>query len=303
VKAIESSRHATLAGLVAIVLWSSMVGMIRIVSDNLGAIGGGAMIYTCATLLLTVTVGWPKLRDLSPSYLVTGALLFAAYETCFALAIGLADSPRQAIEVGIVNYLWPSLTVLFSILFTGQKSTFLVVPGMVLSVVGIAVVLGGNTGLDVGETIDNIQSNPISYVLALSGAFVWAIYCTVTQKYARGQNAITPFFALTALSFWGLYLFSGGENMQFSVGGIVATLVAASAIGFGYALWNVGILRGNLTFLAAASYFTPVLDRHGRGVRRCDLVLGRHPPQERGCVHDSGHPAVDVRRVLTGRRG
>ncbi|MNT52549.1 Aromatic amino acid exporter YddG [compost metagenome] len=27
----------------------------------------------------------------------------------------------------------------------------------------------------------------------------------------------------------------------------------------GYALWNVGILRGNLTLLATASYFSPVL--------------------------------------------
>ncbi len=30
-------------------------------------------------------------------------------------------------------------------------------------------------------------------------------------------------------------------------------------MGFGYAAWNVGILHGNVTLLAGASYFIPVL--------------------------------------------
>lgn len=34
-----------------------------------------------------------------------------------------------------------------------------------------------------------------------------------------------------------------------------------SALGFagGYAAWNIGILHGNMTFLAVVSYFTPIL--------------------------------------------
>ena len=39
-----------------------------------------------------------------------------------------AASRQQAIEVGMVNYLWPSLTILFAILFNGQKSSWLVIP-------------------------------------------------------------------------------------------------------------------------------------------------------------------------------
>lgn len=40
---------------------------------------------------------------------------------------------------------------------------------------------------------------------------------------------------------------------------VVLLVLAASAMGFGYAAWNVGILRGNVTILAGASYFIPVL--------------------------------------------
>jgi drug/metabolite transporter (DMT)-like permease len=35
--------------------------------------------------------------------------------------------------------------------------------------------------------------------------------------------------------------------------------LAASAMAFGYAAWNVGILYGNVTVLAGASYFIAVL--------------------------------------------
>ncbi|WP_124393391.1 aromatic amino acid DMT transporter YddG [Rhodococcus wratislaviensis] len=254
-----TGRNATLAGLAAIVLWSTMVGMIRLVTESLGAIGGAAMIYTCCSVLLFLTVGWPKLREFNRVYLLTGALMFAGYEVCFALAIGLATDARQAIEVGIVNYLWPCLTVLFAILFTGQRSSILFIPGIGLSIAGIALVLGGDTGLDLPGTIENIRTNPLSYALALLGAVIWSAYCTVTKLFAKGNNGITPFFMLTAASFWVLYLFSDTEPIHLTLTGVVATMVAACAIGFGYALWNVGILHGNMTLLAAASYFTPVL--------------------------------------------
>jgi drug/metabolite transporter (DMT)-like permease len=44
----------------------------------------------------------------------------------------------QAIEVGMVNYLWPSLTIVFAILFNGQKSTLWVIPGLAISLLGCA---------------------------------------------------------------------------------------------------------------------------------------------------------------------
>jgi len=37
-------NKATLTGLIAIVLWSAIVGLIRAVSEGLGAVGGAAMI-------------------------------------------------------------------------------------------------------------------------------------------------------------------------------------------------------------------------------------------------------------------
>ncbi|HDS5005009.1 TPA: aromatic amino acid DMT transporter YddG, partial [Enterobacter hormaechei subsp. hoffmannii] len=252
-------KRATLIGLVAILLWSTMVGLIRSVSEGLGPVGGAAMIYTVSGLLCLATVGFPDIKRFSKGYLIAGSVLFVSYEMCLALSLGFAATRSQAIEVGMVNYLWPSLTIVFAILFNGQKSTLWVIPGLAISLLGVGWVLGGENGLHVHDIMLNIVSSPLSYGLAFAGAFIWAAYCTVTSRYARGQNGITLFVLLTALSLWVKYAVSDQPEMVFSVPVVVKLLMCGVALGFGYAAWNIGILHGNVTVLAAVSYFTPVL--------------------------------------------
>lgn len=114
-----------------------MVGLIRGVSEGLGPVGGAAAIYSLSGLLLIFTVGFPRIRQIPKGYLLAGSLLFVSYEICLALSLGYAATHHQAIEVGMVNYLWPSLTILFAILFNGQKTNWLIVPGLLLALVGV----------------------------------------------------------------------------------------------------------------------------------------------------------------------
>lgn len=253
-----SSRNATLIGLIAVLLWSSIVGLIRSVSESLGATGGAAMMYSVASVFLLVSIGFPKISEFPRKYLIWGSILFVAYELCLSLSIGYANSNRQAIEVGMVNYLWPALTMVAAIIFNNQKSNLLVIPGFIIAVLGICWVLGGEQGLDLSSMLVNIQDNPLSYGLAFIGALIWTVYCTVTARIANGKNGVTLFFILTACALWIKYLFIGGQAMTFDLHAIVYLALAAGAMGFGYAAWNVGILHGNVTVLAGASYFIPV---------------------------------------------
>lgn len=255
---MNSTNRATLIGLLAILLWSSIVGLIRGVSESLGPTGGAAMIHTVASVLLLFVVGFPKISKFPRRYLIWGSFLFVAYELCLSLAIGYANSSRQAIEVGMVNYLWPSFTMLFAILFNNQKSNLLIVPGFLLALLGISWVLGGDQGLDFPGMLENIKDNPLSYGLAFSGALIWAAYCTVTNRLADGVNGVTLFFMLTSVALWVQYLTTDVRVMEFDYHAVFYLAMAASAMGFGYAAWNVGILHGNVTILAGASYFTPV---------------------------------------------
>ncbi|MCZ4064959.1 aromatic amino acid DMT transporter YddG [Oxalobacter aliiformigenes] len=253
-----TKRNATLTGLCAIFLWSTMVGLIRGITDALGPVGGAAMIYTGGSVMLLATIGFPRLGAFDRRYLVAGSVLFAVYEMLLSLSLGFAQNSRQAIEISMMNYLWPSLTVLFAVFFNRQKAGLLLIPGLALAVAGVCRVLGGETGADIAGILANVENNPLCYGMALAGAFIWATYCTVTHRMAAGQNGITFFFLLTALSLWALYFLTEQPSMHFGLRPALCLLGASAALGFGAAAWNTGMLKGHVTLLATASYFTPV---------------------------------------------
>lgn len=255
---IRSERAATACGLLAIILWSTATGLIRSVSAHFGALGGAALIYTLGALMLIALLGRPRLRSVPRVYLWLGSALFVAYEVCLSLSLGFAISNTQAIEVVMVNYLWPCLTVLLAIVMNGQRARWLIVPGSALALFGLAWVVSGD-GLSVAGIVANVQSNPLSYGLALGCAITFALYCNVTRRYAGGQNLVQLFFVLTALVLWLKVLLAGATLPAFTLRSSVELLAAGGAMAGGYALWNLGILRGNLTLLATASYFAPVL--------------------------------------------
>lgn len=116
-----------------------------------------------------------------------GCFLFVAYEICLSLSIGYSQTNRQAIEVGMVNYLWPTFTMVAAILFNQQKANFLIIHGFVVSLLGICWVLGGEQGFDLIGMANNIQQNPLSYGLAFLGTLLWAAYCTLTARIAQEQ--------------------------------------------------------------------------------------------------------------------
>ncbi len=253
-----NKKKATLIGMSAILLWSTMVGLVRAISVELGPVGGAATIYSASAVLMFFIAGIPKFDSFPRKYLYAGGLLFVLYEICLALSLGYAHNSRQAIEVAMLNYLWPSMTILFAIIFNRQKANLLIIPGLLLSLFGVCWVLSGDRGFHPGEILVNLRSNPLSYFLAFSASLLWAAYCTVTVKTSQGKTGTTLFLAFTALALWIKFFL--GTNPPMHVDWTVAVYVAmaAIAVGLGFAAWNIGIIHGNLAMLATASYFTPV---------------------------------------------
>ena len=110
-------------GLMAILLWSLMTGLVRVVADAFGATLGSALIYTCGAVLLLVFRRPAPLRKYPRTYLIVGGLLFVFYESSISLSIGLASSAASSVEVSLVNYLWPTMMVLLAAAFvpSGEK--------------------------------------------------------------------------------------------------------------------------------------------------------------------------------------
>jgi drug/metabolite transporter (DMT)-like permease len=254
-----TSQRATLTGLCAIVLWSTTVGLIRSISESLGATGGAALIYSASALFLCLARGLPRWRNLPPRYLWWGGALFVSYEICLAVSIGLAHNRPQALELGMINYLWPSLTIVFAIPFNQQRFRWWLWPGLALALGGIVWVLKGNSVWTPRLLWHNVMDNPLAYGLAFFAAIAWALYNNVTRRYAEGQSGVTLFFLITAVALWLKFAIGGQpEPMHFSTAVVAEVLFMAASTAIAYSAWNAGIQHGNMTLLATASYFTPV---------------------------------------------
>jgi drug/metabolite transporter (DMT)-like permease len=257
-----SKNLATLIGFSAILQWSSIVGLLKKVSANIGADLAVLFMYSLSAVLLFALFRIPNLKQIPRKYLFGATALFVVYEICFSYAIALAQNAQQAIEISLVNYLWPSMTILMLILFKELNFNKWVILGLGISLAGVFYIQTGNGAIDLATVISHMQSNPLSYGLAFIGASLWSLYCVVTKKYSQGHNPISLFFIATSAVLWLKMLILHPEQfaqiIHVDATTLMYMLMVSTVTGLGYAAWNIGINRGNITMLVTLSYFSPI---------------------------------------------
>lgn len=240
-----------------------MIGLLRATMDAFGSQLGGALVYTLGALLLLVVNRPTPLRRISKRFLLVSGLFFVSYEVLLAIAVGLAASPAQTLEVSMLNYLWPTFTVLLWALFNGRprgRAFARVLPGALLATAGVALAVGGQELVESGTAFSEFFVNPLPYVIAGIAALLWGLYNTVTPKVSDGGNAIAYFFMAVAASLWGVFLAQGAPTpASIEAFDFVPLCATAAAVAAGYALWGHAIVRGDARTLSIASYATPVL--------------------------------------------
>lgn len=249
----------TLIGMCAVVMWSGTIGLYRGVSQAFGAVGGPALIFTVSALIALVWAGPQAFRGMSRAYVLIGGALFITYEIALALAVGYAQGDQQALEVGTVNYLWPSFTIALTVGLGIDKADWRMVPGLLLSLFGVLWVTSGDGGISLPVLIANIGANPWAYGLAFVAALVWPLYTLVTRAISGGYNGVPLFLAATAVALWIKFFATGQPALVFDMDGALMVLVFGILTTAAYSAWNHGVLHGNLTLMATASYFAPVL--------------------------------------------
>ena len=251
--------HYTLVGCLAPICWGMSVPFVRLVAEHIGQPLGMVFLCGLASLILLAIYGVPPVYRMSKSFLVLGVGCAMLCEVCFCFALAFSNGGAQTAEVGMVNYLWPCLTMLFACLFNGQKAKWWIVFGFVFAVVGIMTVLSGDAGLDIGAMLEHMKENPVSYAFALGAAVSWAAYSSITRAMSRGANPVVLIFWANTAFFFVLWLCGAGEPVHVDREGVIVVCVAAVVMGLAYALWTVGVMKGSMTVMAVVSYFTPVL--------------------------------------------
>jgi drug/metabolite transporter (DMT)-like permease len=268
--ATTASSISTLGGLVAIVLWSSTIALARSLSEQLGSLTAGACVYVVGgvvALLTAGTSGRTRLGSLSARYLWGCGFLFVLYTVLLYVAVGAAASRTQALEIGVVNYLWPALTILFSVPLLRQRAGPLLLIGTVLAVTGVFLVMTQGADFSWSTFAEHLRSNPLPYWLALFAAIAWALYSNLARRWSKENSggAAGWFIAASGIVLLGSrFLFP--ETSTWSARTILEGVVLGTITALAYVLWDNAMRRGNLVLVAACSYLTPLLSTAVSGV-------------------------------------
>ena len=237
------------------------VGLVKVLEESFGMIRGLAITYAIGCIITVLFLGFPRLGRYSRKFLFIGLPFAVACSLCFTTSLQISEGGRQTIEVGMVNYLWPSLTIICAILFNRQHSRWYVVIGFLVTICGLGLVLSGGHGFHPLEIVGHVRENPASYGLAAMGALAWALYSSACRAWGRGQNPTPIIFGIDAVIFSGLLLTGAVqiETPRFTLLGLCSCVAAGIVFGGAYAVWTYGIQKGSMTVMAIASYFTPVL--------------------------------------------
>jgi drug/metabolite transporter (DMT)-like permease len=247
-------RTATLIGLTAILMWS-LLAVLTVATGKIPAFQLAAMTFAIGAVVAFASWIWrpdafKALRQPPLAWIVGVGGLFG-YHALYFLALRFAPPA----EAGLLNYLWPLLIVLFSSLLPGERLAPHHIVGALLGLFGTVLLFAGNSsgGFAPGQVP--------GLIAAFVAAFVWAAYSVMSRKLkAVPTDAVAGFCAVTALL---AAIVHGIVEVtvwpETSAQWLAITALGVGPVGAAFYAWDLGMKRGDIRVLGAASYATPLL--------------------------------------------
>jgi drug/metabolite transporter (DMT)-like permease len=249
-----SSRTATLIGLTAILMWS-LLAVLTVATGKIPAFQLAAMTFAIGAAVAFASWIWrpnafAALKQPLVAWVVGVGGLFG-YHALYFLALRFAPPA----EAGLLNYLWPLLIVLFSSLLPGERLAPHHVIGALLGLAGTVLLFTGNRGgVLVPGQIPGLAA-------AFVAAFVWAAYSVMSRKLkAVPTDAVAGFCLATAILAAIMHEMVEVTIWPESMGQWLAIVaLGVGPVGAAFFAWDIGMKRGDIRVLGAASYATPLL--------------------------------------------
>ncbi len=218
------------------------------------------LFYICvfASLSIFVTVFFQHKIQIITSYsfsdyanfILMGFLGVFLYTFCLFEAINYLS----AHEAFILNYLWPVLVVMFSVIFFKETLTAEKLLGVIFSFGGVIVLF----------TKGNVQTinldNLIGTIYALVGAIAYALYSVIGKHQEYDKYVSTMFNYLFAAFFTLPFLFPSFNPPSLSILQWSALLwLGIFANGFAFVFWFQALHHGDTSQVTNLVYFTPFL--------------------------------------------
>jgi len=248
-----SPRTATLIGLTAILMWSSLA-VLTVATGKIPAFQLAAITFAIGGLVgLSTFIGRAEalsaLRQ-PPLVWAVGVGGLFGYHALYFLALRFAPPA----EAGLLNYLWPLLIVLFSSFLPGERLAAHHLIGALAGLAGTVLLIGGGlSGFAAGQLP--------GLFAAFVAAFVWASYSVMSRRLrAVSTDAVAGFCLATALLAALVHGLIEDTVWPETTGQWLAVVaLGLGPVGAAFYTWDVGMKRGDIRVLGAASYATPLL--------------------------------------------
>jgi drug/metabolite transporter (DMT)-like permease len=260
-----SRKTATALGIVALGFWSTSVALARGLVEPLGANTFLALNYGLAGAVLFFfqscrerSFRW--IAQLSPRHLGMCGLFFAGYCGGFATSLALAPDRQVALQLGVVNYLWPGWTLVFSIaVFRYRPRWLFLLTGILLGILGIILV--ALPGATLESMWRNLSTNRLAFLLMLLASASWGLYSNLSRKHpnSSGVSAV-PVFLLGVGAIFLAMRFLNHEQSSWNRSVVVSLLYSIlfpSAVS--YLFWEIAVQKGDFVLLGALSYLVPLV--------------------------------------------
>ena len=247
-------RTATFIGLTAILMWS-LLAVLTVATGKIPAFQLAAMTFAIGASVAFASFlfrprAFSALRQPLTAWLVGVGGLFG-YHALYFLALRFA----QPAEAGLLNYLWPLLIVLFSSLLPGERLLSHHVIGALLGLAGTVLLLmgGGGSGFEAGQWP--------GLAAAFVAAFVWASYSVMSRQLkAVPTDTVAGFCLATAVLAALVHVLVEKTIWPETFAQWLAIVaLGVGPVGAAFFTWDIGMKRGDIRVLGAASYATPLL--------------------------------------------
>lgn len=247
-----TARTATLTGLLAILLWSTLA-LFTAMSGRVPPFQLVGMTFVIGGLLiLTITAARGELRRIRPTRASFALGLYGPFGDTALYYAAVKTAPPA--EANLIHYLWPLLIVLFAALLPGAKLKPRHLVGALIGLAATALLVSGGMRAGGGGLA-------LGHVLAALGAFVWASYSVLSRRFSDVPSeslsvtmlgCAVPAFACHLAFETTLWTLSGVEW-----GGVLG--LGLGSIGLAFVVWDIGMKKGDVALLGVASYAAPVL--------------------------------------------
>src|SRR3954469_17832608 len=248
------SSSATLIGFAAILMWS-LLSLLTVASGTVPPFQLAAMTFAVAGTMGAAT--WMIRRGAAAALrhpmqvwaLGVGGLF--GYHALFFLSLRLAPPA----EAQLVNYLWPVLIVLLSSFLPGEHLRLHHFAGAMIALAGTVLLFLSRGGVTFA------QAYLPGFAAAFVAAFIWAIYSVMSRRNATAPTDVVAGFCLATAVLAAIF-HVGLEQTQWpqTPGQWLAVLgLGIGPVGAAFYAWDIGMKRGDIRVLGAASYATPLL--------------------------------------------